>query len=301
MRFGIRPFTGNAEELLEISQEEHDLIVVAKEALVTMIGIEQKFDLLLENYADYERELLNLALHHSMHRDLDWASTQDDLAAVSRRLANVLSAARLYVDQVRHDLSTTLGKEHDVSRTVATGLSTQYDGRLGYRVMESLRNLMQHRSLPIDHLKYASDAQPNGVRFGTVPCMEPGRLKEGGLKATVAEELEAQGKEVAVTPLLREYIEGLAAVHEAFRAASRQAAGEWDALIARTQAQAADEWGGGDDRAFLVTAWDSSGEVTKSTQVFTELTRYRQALERKNTLFRGLARRYVSGESVPDA
>lgn len=102
MQHVLRTIGGS--ELVEIDETSFVELKKAKEALVTMIGVEQKFDLLVENYFDYERELFELALRHSLRFDSEWASFQGDIAGVSRRVANLLSAAKLYLDQTQHDL-----------------------------------------------------------------------------------------------------------------------------------------------------------------------------------------------------
>jgi hypothetical protein len=102
MRYALRALGSSV--LVDIDEAAYVEVKRAKDALVAMISVEQKFDLVVENYSDYERELLDLSLHQALRGDLDWAGSQDDIAAVSRRLANLLSAARLYLDQVNHDL-----------------------------------------------------------------------------------------------------------------------------------------------------------------------------------------------------
>ena len=68
--------------LVEIDEPSFLEVRRARDALVTMIGVEQKFDLLLENYSDYERELLELSLDQALRVDHEWASFQNDIAAV---------------------------------------------------------------------------------------------------------------------------------------------------------------------------------------------------------------------------
>jgi hypothetical protein len=141
---------------VEISAEEFAQAKDAKERLVTFIGIEEKLDILLENYAEYERHLLDLTLRRVLFRDLLWSSAMTDLQHLTRRLANFLSAARLYVDQSKHDLSSIYTSGSGQQEVLKQALSREYDGRFGYRVMEALRNYMQHRSLPIKKLGYPS-------------------------------------------------------------------------------------------------------------------------------------------------
>lgn len=135
MNYGLGTF--GSRVLVEIDEASFIATRNAKHALVKMIGIEQKFDLLLENYADYERELLELRLRRSLRIDHEWASFQDDIAAVARRLANLLSAARLFLDQVKHDLSSTFGHDSQICEAIERKTSEQFDSRFGYRFPKS--------------------------------------------------------------------------------------------------------------------------------------------------------------------
>ena len=119
-----------------------------------MVGIEEKFDLLVENYFDYERELLELALRQSLSRDWTWQSMNLDRLAITEGAANLLSAARLYVDHLEHDLNEALGPDHEVARNAHGPSSARYDASLSYRAMEALRNVAQHHSFPVHTLSY---------------------------------------------------------------------------------------------------------------------------------------------------
>jgi hypothetical protein len=292
MRYVLRALGSNV--LVDIDQVEYVEVARAKHALVAMIGIEQKFDLVFENYADYERELLELSLHQALRRDLDWPGFQDDIAAVSRRLANLLSAARLYLDQVNHDLRATFGPTSDLPQVVKAKASEQYDARFGYRVMETLRNVMQHRSMPVHALSYPSESIEHGLQFRAVPSIDVLRLKDAEVKPAVFAELEARGETVALTPLVREYVEGLGNIHEALRNLAARQVALWDSVLASTQARGTEPSGGGAKRAVLAMHLDNTENVIETVQVFTDLTDYRRAFERRNSVLSHLARRYVS-------
>ena len=55
---------------------------------------------------------------------------------------------RLVLDQAEHDLSSRFGKDSDQFSKFAAARSTAYDGSRGYRIIEALRNLVQHRKMP---------------------------------------------------------------------------------------------------------------------------------------------------------
>ena len=67
-RFGISPFRVDPEDLVELTEQDYQQLSDAKDALGTMLGVEQKFDLLIENYADYERQLLDISLRETLRR-----------------------------------------------------------------------------------------------------------------------------------------------------------------------------------------------------------------------------------------
>jgi hypothetical protein len=97
MRFAIvGPGPGS---IAEISEEEFTRAKLAKRRTVLSLVIEDKFDLVLANYADFERELLGLALDRMIYADLSWFSMRSDRQALDRRVVNLLSAGRLYIDQ----------------------------------------------------------------------------------------------------------------------------------------------------------------------------------------------------------
>ena len=62
MKYGLgnplKPFV----MIVDLGKERFEAIPAATKSLLIVMGIEQKWDLLLENYADYERELLNISL-----------------------------------------------------------------------------------------------------------------------------------------------------------------------------------------------------------------------------------------------
>jgi hypothetical protein len=171
----------------------------AKRNIFVLLGVEEKFGMIADNYLEYENDLLKLALDHMAWHSIDWPTMHDATFLLNRRLANLLTISRLYTDQVKHDLSQTYGEGHEVPTRVRKEFSTQYDRLLGYRVMEGLRNFVQHRSLLIAHLEYPAgwEDRKEGQLLHHRACahMSIPALREGdALKPTVLRELEQKGR-----------------------------------------------------------------------------------------------------------
>jgi hypothetical protein len=301
MKYKITRAIIGSQTSIDITEDEYTSIKRAKHNLVVFLDVEEKLDLLLENYAEYERSLIDLTLNQMLYMDLDWSSFRADVQLVNRRITNLLSAARLYVDQVKHDIGAIFGSESDVINKLKMDLSTQYDDSLGFRVMEALRNHIQHRSLPVYKMSYPAKVEEPGVpsskiRFGIVPSLDTARLEEDeDFKATVLEELKSVGSYVPLTPLVREYVERLCCVHESLRRETVTDVSRWDAIVADVERRATDAFGKDLLSGLAVVTEDDAGLWPEIDRIFSDITKRRKSIVRKNRNLRGLSHRYISG------
>lgn len=211
---------------VDISAEDFRQLKAATQGISVLLGIEEKFDMVVENYLDFERELLGLALGHMATREHTWAGFREASSLVNRRLANCLTVSRLYTDQTKHDLTRVYGQSAEVIDQIDQALRTQYDRLLGYRVMEVLRNALQHRSLPVTRFDYVS-AWKDGKSAKLLHHRVSAQLTVEALqddkkiKRSVIDELKQRhegGHDIAL--FLRQYIEGLSCVHKVLRRAT---------------------------------------------------------------------------------
>jgi hypothetical protein len=122
------------------------------------------------------------------------------------------------------------------------------------------------------------------------------RLREDRLiKTSVITDLEAIGPSVPLTPLVREYVEGLSRVHEEFRRSIDGDIPGWEGSL---------EWVCDhyakmcpSDRGALVeiVAVNDLGQPTDREHIFSELAKQRKHLARKNSVLINLSKRFVSG------
>ncbi len=144
MKFCIhRGVMGNGPTL-DISSEEFESVKEARRRLFILVGVEEKFDMLVQNYLEYERELLTLALEYMVSRSPQLSTLHEARSLINRRLANLLTMGRLYTDQIERDVSSLFGGDAARESWIKQSFHTQYDSLLGYRVLETIRNSMQH-------------------------------------------------------------------------------------------------------------------------------------------------------------
>jgi hypothetical protein len=86
---------------LEIDTATANALAAAMDDITGMIDVEQKFDILLENFIEFEQELFSRTLRQAYRLEPNSTDIFDDTLALNRRTINVLTAARLYADQAR--------------------------------------------------------------------------------------------------------------------------------------------------------------------------------------------------------
>lgn len=77
----------------------------AKKTLRFGVAFEQRLDVLLENYATLERYILDLALRNAVFMGDSLGRLREGRHNVIRHLINLLSSAKLYIDQTAHAFS----------------------------------------------------------------------------------------------------------------------------------------------------------------------------------------------------
>ncbi len=218
MVYGITSATVGDWRFVEISRKEFEDIKTAKTKLLVVLNVDEKFELLIENYAEFEHELGEIARRRRTDEG-EWTDAMDDLLQLNRRLANVLMAARLYTDQIKHYLAELYGDDSAAGRAVLEAFSREYDAALGFRVMEAVRNYVQHRAVPIARVTYGlEEATSNpAVRQFTVNAELDVHSLDYTFKPAVLTELRQQPHPHNVTLFLRDYMRGLRRVHNFFR------------------------------------------------------------------------------------
>src|SRR5438046_249330 len=96
MNYGITTLL-RGDPFVEISADEYERFKHAKKKLLDAIVIEEKFDLLMQNYAEYERDLLNMTLDHMLFSKFARQDFNDNNLLANRRVTNTLMSGRLYV------------------------------------------------------------------------------------------------------------------------------------------------------------------------------------------------------------
>jgi hypothetical protein len=139
-------------QTIPLTREEYGRLREVKAGLVVALGIEEKFNIVRDNYAELEMELLRLGVEQMVFQEEDWGELVSEIYTINRRLLNLLSAARLYRDQIVRDISDVWGPGSSAVEQVREAREREEQESLPFRFMEALRNSIQHHSLPVYQL-----------------------------------------------------------------------------------------------------------------------------------------------------
>ena len=201
-----------------ISQSEYEKIKRAYEIARKIAWCNERYYMIVDNYGEFV-ESINQALeiiYKNKEQEDMIRIGQNYIRTFNRRFFNIISSVRLYIDQTRHDLSEL---QLSVSKDDFGKLtSRQYDLRLGYQIMELLRNYMQHESMVIDGIIWFRpffDISKEYVPI--IIAMDIDRLKKidnfkNKIKSNKINEMT--GKSFNIFYFLHEYLLGINDVHK---------------------------------------------------------------------------------------
>jgi hypothetical protein len=279
----------------------------AQEVLLHAAYIEEKLDLLLENFVEYEDALLRIGLSRIVFDRNDWMEFRDDISLINRRLVNLLSACRAYLDQLPHHVNQMCSPSQDESERLRAAMREQYDSVFAYRVMEALRNYVQHRGSPIQSSEFGATGEWCGEKqvqvFTVDPLLEHVQLaQDAGFKKRVLSEMFRQRESVHLTPLVRQYISSIREIHRL----ARDLVGSYVARQRTTLESALKPFRDhgatkrNDMYAFIVIITDD-GTCANHVCLSLEPERRREVLCKRNFSLERLDHRFVSGVCRDDA
>jgi len=212
---------------LPLGRDEHEKLVRAREFIRMGVTFEQRLDILLENYMSLERYTLDLALRNAIFSGDSPSRLNEGRHNINRHLNNLLSSAKLYIDQTAHALSEVYGRTSSQYQGFIKSTNEEYEKTLAYRTMEALRGYVQHRGLPTHSISFSSIRDNSSsdrsarnrhvVTFGLVP---ESIRQDGGFKPRVLHELASivdKKGQIELMPLIREYASRIARIHKSTR------------------------------------------------------------------------------------
>jgi len=219
MNYQLRKAVLFSSKSIELSKEEYDALATARAVLTNAFAIEEKYEIVISNYLDLEKSILYVAAQNMVRQTIDYSDFYDIRSSLNIRVVNLLTATKLYIDQISQHLKHCTEEAQTAEVTIKRRCSEEYDAKYEYRFMEAFRNHVQHRGLAVHSAgpswKWSSRDESGQLVVSTNLKVIRRYLEEDAkFKKSVLSETP---DEVDLLAAIRAYIESISAIHETAR------------------------------------------------------------------------------------
>lgn len=199
----------------EISQNHYEALKNSFFCLLNAYQLEQKYDLIVSNYIELELEFNSVLVNHLVGRYPGWINHLEVQLSINRRLANFLSTCKTYADQRDRHLIFCFAGDRHIAKKIKEFASSVYDEKRDYRLMEALRNHVQHHSLAVHESKIGGSRRTSeldsDLEYKAGFYLQKDEiLKNKKFKPSVRDEMPDK---VEIISAARSYMSGLNRIH----------------------------------------------------------------------------------------
>ncbi|MBV2205747.1 MAG: hypothetical protein KUL87_10025 [Pseudomonas sp.] len=112
---------------LEISENEYIEIINSRSTLTVALSIEEKYDLILGNFLDLEKELLMLTVEKVVDHRFDYGRAYAVTASLNRRIVNFVLSGKNYTELIASKASKCAPNDSEVEELVTSLTRKCYD------------------------------------------------------------------------------------------------------------------------------------------------------------------------------
>lgn len=214
MKYYLGINTLDRPPLIEISKIDYVSAKKAHIALSNGLQIEEIYEILISNYIEFENEVSGQATIRMVRNDYEYADFFYSRVKFNIRLVNLLTSARLYVDQLGRLVKKVVNDNDSIVDDVKKLFEFEYNAFHEYRFMEALRNHVQHKGVPVHLARYGKARDVSGndnfLVFSADVFSNKSLLSDSKFKKSVLDEIH---EKVDLKHATRMYLECLSRIH----------------------------------------------------------------------------------------
>ncbi len=284
----------------EIHEEQFVRLKKSHSILLSARAIEEKYDLLISNYFEFEKELLSKIAEHSLFEQTSYNAFYDLRSILNRRVINLLTSTKLYCDQIEKHVR---GCKTITSESFTKPLfSEEYDNHIEYRFLDAMRNHVQHYGLAIHSLTLPSAWTGEGDMRRLVNSIKlfthkDELYKDSQFKLTTLRELSDK---IDLVNAIRVYVNSFNTIHRKIRALIENnitcARDDFDQIIKNYQSINSGDAVG--IYAYSVASGDFNEKPNEKFPIMLDWDNVRVRLIKKNQAYNNIHRQYVSSNCL---
>ena len=196
---------------IEISKEKFLELKSAKRTLREAFACEEKYEIVIHNYIELEKELSGLTIADIGRSRSGYSDFFNYELTSNIKTANLLSSARLYTDSLPKNISTCLQDSNSIKQ-IEGFLGEEYKNNLYYRFISVLRNHVQHNNLPTHRISIGKRRTEDKLleHYSNFSVEKKILLEDKHIKRKVLDEME---EKIDLILAIRHYIESISKIH----------------------------------------------------------------------------------------
>ncbi|BBO34593.1 hypothetical protein [Lacipirellula parvula] len=290
-----RSFSSEKDFVIELTKEEFTSLHAAKKGVFVALDVEEKYSYIVGNFREFELALLEHSLDGLLRFETEWSHLAGNIHRFNRLLVNFLTACRLYHDQVDREICQIFGHESSERAKLKAARNEEFDASASYRVMEGLRNYLQHRGLPLRRVNmdmFRNPDAPSDTEWRSIPYLDgPALVADGGFKKQIADDLTSLGKRVDVRRLTRDYFQSMARIHQLVRSLIKSQVTIWVEEVLRGLQRYEDKY---QHRKHVEVASLADGKLVERFAIFEEPIKELNSLNKTLTAAANISEHFVS-------
>lgn len=254
----------------EISKERYLEIENSRNVLFEALSFEEKFDLVLSNYLEFEKTLMDHTIEFMVKSQHDYLSSYQVRLSFNVRISNLLGSIRQYRDHLTKHLKVCLLRNEGSKELIKQEFSKEYDHFFEFRFIEALRNYVQHYGLPVHSVEKKSKWTPNPIEGNMLFSIDLFVFKkdlmlDSTFKKSVLNEMPDK---VELSYSLRRYVESLNKVHLILRNAISESVKNSRSNIEKLFFEFEDSFGRKKDLLYIDEVFSTDQENKRLCSVF---------------------------------
>jgi len=218
----------------KISEKEYKLLIDVQCSLLKVLEIEEKYNIIIENYKEFELSLMEISLENALHYDPKWTSFRNEIRKTDRKANSLLSSCTIYTKYITEDIGK-LGKKFDcLVEKISKVIKRIYSNSFEYRFMEELRNHVQHCGFSITNFTFERgwESYASEEKLRQEPFFYVNTKKISEIDKKIASKFEEEFKDLPDNKIdlkiyIRKYIESLSELNDYIRNELEHNIKEW--------------------------------------------------------------------------
>lgn len=298
----VKKMTVEPSVAIKITKSDFDKLKLSRKALVSAKAIEEKYDLLVANFLELEKEILTQLAEQMILNQDSYQDSYELQSILDRRVVNLLTSTKLYYDQIEKHVRACMNGNSDYGKQAKSYFSAQYDSYFEYRFMEALRNHVQHYGLAVHSISLpikwvGANEERQLINQMKIYATKVELSQDGDFKKAVFNEMS---EKVELIKAIRTYVGCLSSVHQSIRAlihvnVSLSRANIEDVIHKYKEVNSGNAIG---LFAYTVDVDDPSDEPVEKFPLLLDWDNVRLSLVNKNRAFPSIDRWHVSGSCI---